>query len=126
MPCSVSEDYSRVIYTPIHMFPTRPHPHSLRCGCLTPPMSPLCAQGDYDNRTALHLAASTGKLECVMALMAAKASVDIEDRWGNTPLQVWCRRVSVPLYGLLCGRVEPLASLHNGSVYRAHATHHSW
>ena len=45
-------------------------------------------QGDYDNRTALHLAASMGKLECVNALMAAKASLDIEDRWGNTPLHV--------------------------------------
>jgi hypothetical protein len=50
-------------------------------------------QGDYDNRTALHLAASMGKLECVNALMAAKASLDIEDRWGNTPLHVRSARV---------------------------------
>ncbi len=59
---------------------------------------PLCVsstfvQGDYDNRTALHLAASMGKLECVNALMAAKASLDIEDRWGNTPLHVRLARV---------------------------------
>lgn len=43
-------------------------------------------QGDYDNRTALHLAASEGQLEIVRMLCDAGANVNVEDRWGNGPL----------------------------------------
>ena len=41
--------------------------------------------GDYDARTALHLAASSGSLACTRQLLAAGASVNVRDRWGRTP-----------------------------------------
>jgi hypothetical protein len=84
------------------------HAHRRRTNLSLLCVSSTFLQGDYDNRTALHLAASMGKLECVNALMAAKASLDIEDRWGNTPLHVrsavcghlhvrWSRLIKTPL-----------------------------
>lgn len=44
-------------------------------------------RGDYDRRTPLHLAASTGQLKVVKFLIE-KANVDNspKDRWGATPL----------------------------------------
>lgn len=43
---------------------------------------------DYDNRTALHLAASNGKLNVLEYLCKSKSiSMDPEDRVGGTPLQ---------------------------------------
>ena len=43
--------------------------------------------GDYDRRTAIHLAASEGQLAVVKYLVIeAKAETSPEDRWGNTPL----------------------------------------
>jgi hypothetical protein len=43
-------------------------------------------QGDYDKRTALHLAAGEGKLEVVELLCRSGADPNVEDRWGNRPL----------------------------------------
>ncbi|CAB9520490.1 IPL1-related protein kinase 2 [Seminavis robusta] len=44
-------------------------------------------QGDYDKRTALHLAAGEGRLQTVEYLVqTAGADVNVEDRWGNRPL----------------------------------------
>jgi adenylate kinase len=43
-------------------------------------------QGDYDKRTALHLAAGEGRLEVVQILCEAGADVNAKDRWGNRPL----------------------------------------
>ena len=44
-------------------------------------------QGDYDKRTAMHLAASEGLLEVVTCLVTElKANTSPVDRWGNTPL----------------------------------------
>jgi len=44
-------------------------------------------QGDYDRRTALHIAASEGNLEVVMYLInEAGADPSPVDRWGGTPL----------------------------------------
>ncbi|KAJ8613654.1 hypothetical protein CTAYLR_003139 [Chrysophaeum taylorii] len=41
---------------------------------------------DYDQRTALHLAAAEGQLVSVDFLIFAKADVTFEDRWGNSPI----------------------------------------
>jgi len=43
-------------------------------------------QGDYDHRTAIHLAAGEGHLEIVRMLCEAGANVNVEDRWGHRPL----------------------------------------
>ncbi len=43
-------------------------------------------QGDYDKRTALHLAAGEGRNEIVQFLCEAGADVNVQDRWGNRPL----------------------------------------
>ena len=42
--------------------------------------------GDYDNRTALHIASSENVLAAVKALVAAGADVGVADRWGSAPL----------------------------------------
>jgi glutaminase len=41
---------------------------------------------DYDRRRPLHLAAAEGRLEIARFLLEHKADVNIEDRWGHTPL----------------------------------------
>ncbi|PRQ29238.1 putative protein kinase TKL-Pl-5 family [Rosa chinensis] len=41
---------------------------------------------DYDNRTALHLAASEGHTPIVELLVCYKANVNLQDRWKRTPL----------------------------------------
>ena len=44
-------------------------------------------QGDYDDRTALHLACSEGRLDTVKLLLSQEGiDVNVEDRWGNHPL----------------------------------------
>jgi ankyrin repeat protein len=43
--------------------------------------------GDYDGRTALHLAAAEGHVRCVKFLLeVGKVKHDQKDRWGQTPL----------------------------------------
>ena len=42
--------------------------------------------GDYDKRTALHLAAGEGHFDIVKLLCKAGANVNAEDRWGGRPL----------------------------------------
>lgn len=42
---------------------------------------------DYDKRTALHLAASDGRVEVVNFLLAQGANPHVQDRWGNSPLE---------------------------------------
>ena len=43
--------------------------------------------GDYDGRTALHLAAVEGHFRCVKFLIdVCKVQHDVKDRWGQTPL----------------------------------------
>lgn len=43
-------------------------------------------EGDYDNRTALHLAAGEGNVDIVELLCMNNADVNVEDRWNNRPL----------------------------------------
>lgn len=43
-------------------------------------------QGDYDKRTPLHLACGEGHILVVRALIDNGANVNVEDRWGGTPL----------------------------------------
>lgn len=43
-------------------------------------------QGDYDQRTPVHLATANGHLQCVKYLVSKGADVNAKDRWGNTPL----------------------------------------
>ena len=43
--------------------------------------------GDYDQRTALHLAASVGNLSIVEQLVEAGAVTNVVDRWKNTPMR---------------------------------------
>ena len=46
------------------------------------------SMGDYDMRTALHLSCAENHLACVKFLIeTCKVDVDVQDRWGNTPLQ---------------------------------------
>ena len=42
--------------------------------------------GDYDDRTALHLASATGHLDVVKYLVEQGVNVNPYDRWGSTPL----------------------------------------
>ena len=42
---------------------------------------------DYDQRTAMHLAASYGQNHILEYLIDAGAKINITDRWGNTPLE---------------------------------------
>lgn len=44
-------------------------------------------RGDYDGRTALHLAAAEGQLETVEFLLNKRVNVNPKDRWGNTPIK---------------------------------------
>jgi len=42
--------------------------------------------GDYDNRTALHVACGQDNLEVVLFLVSEGANINAQDKWGNTPL----------------------------------------
>ena len=44
--------------------------------------------GDYDNRTALHLACCEGHIGCIKFLIeTCKVDMNVKDRWGCTPLE---------------------------------------
>lgn len=48
--------------------------------------------GDYDKRTALHLAAGEGHADVIQLLCERGANINIEDRWGGRPLDGKSRR----------------------------------
>ena len=41
---------------------------------------------DYDDRTALHLASSEGRIDVMACLIASKADINCFDRWGGRPI----------------------------------------
>ena len=43
-------------------------------------------EGDYDNRTALHLAASNGHYNVIKYFIEQEINLNPIDRWGGTPL----------------------------------------
>eukprot|EP01112_Ceratiomyxa_fruticulosa_P011898 TRINITY_DN3274_c0_g3_i1.p1 TRINITY_DN3274_c0_g3~~TRINITY_DN3274_c0_g3_i1.p1 ORF type:complete len:607 (+),score=113.71 TRINITY_DN3274_c0_g3_i1:134-1954(+) len=44
-------------------------------------------EGDYDGRTALHLASEEGHLDIVKYLISKGVNLNAHDRWGSTPLR---------------------------------------
>jgi len=57
--------------------------------------------GDYDKRTALHLAASEGHADVVEALILRNANVNVTDRMGFSPLVDACRHNHLRIQNLL-------------------------
>ncbi|GMH33513.1 hypothetical protein BSKO_01347 [Bryopsis sp. KO-2023] len=70
---------------------------------------------DYDQRTALHLAASEGMLRVAEFLTRSGANVNCVDRWGNTPLVDAVRGGHDMLIKLLKGRSGVLPPSFGGS-----------
>lgn len=64
--------------------------------------------GDYDRRTALHLAACEGCTEIILLLLEKGADVNSTDRWGRT----------VSFIFLIC--ISLIHSVPNTSLYQAH------
>ena len=57
--------------------------------------------GDYDLRTALHLAAAEGSLEVVKYLVSHGHPLFVRDRWGATPLDEAKREKRSSVYNFL-------------------------
>jgi hypothetical protein len=65
--------------------------------------------GDYDGRTALHLACAGGSISTTHYLIGAMADVNAKDRWGNTPLvdALWTSNECAALLAQQCGAKLP-------------------
>ena len=59
---------------------------------------------NQDSRTALHVACSEGRVAIVNELLASQATVDIADRWGNTPLRDAVSVGHTVIAGILVGK----------------------
>ena len=57
--------------------------------------------GNFDSRTALHLAAAEGNLEIVKLLINYKHPINVRDRWNSTPLDEAKREKRVLVYKFL-------------------------
>jgi ankyrin repeat protein len=76
-------------------------------------------QGDYDQRTALHLAAAGGHTAIVQLLCdTARANVNVQDRWGHRPLDDAKRSGHVSCVTIL----EQFGAKHGHSVATAAAS----
>mmetsp|Transcript_9192 Transcript_9192/g.21918 ORF Transcript_9192/g.21918 Transcript_9192/m.21918 type:complete len:989 (+) Transcript_9192:3-2969(+) len=79
-------------------------------------------EGDYDKRTALHLAADYGHEEVIRLLCEAGANVNVVDRWGHRPLDdaIWglhkdCVTI-LKTFGAERGRKQTVADLIGASA----------
>ena len=57
--------------------------------------------GNFDSRTALHLAAAEGNLETVKLLINYKHPINVRDRWKSTPLDEAKRENRISVYNFL-------------------------
>jgi glutaminase len=73
---------------------------------------------DYDDRTALHLAAAEGQLEVVRYLLAAGADPRPVDRWGGTPLSDAESNGHTEIAALPRGHAVEVTPLHHRSGKR--------
>ena len=69
-------------------------------------------QGDYDQRTPLHLAASEGHFELILFLLDRDIDANPRDRWGGTPLDDAIRGNHRGAADLLVSRGGECGSLH--------------
>ena len=70
----------------------------------------LLNRGDYDGRTALHLACAEGNIE-VMNMILRKRGVNLSprDSWGNTPLEEAKKSERTDIVGILSSAMEKAA-----------------
>jgi len=76
----------------------------------------MCNFKDYDGRTALHVAASEGRLELVVLLLDRGASPNHSDRWGGSPLDDAMRHRHTSVTELLRKRGGRLGSSDHSSA----------
>ena len=81
-PCD-SSNLGTPIYWPLGGWPSTERPS---CNDAVLLQGVMFTVGDYDGRTALHVAASSGHLNVVEYLLDEGASVHVRDRYGHTPL----------------------------------------
>jgi len=80
--------------------------------------------GDYDKRTAIHLAASEGRLTVVQYLVGeAGANHSPEDRWGGTPLDDAMRHGHMDVIDFLKGKGAKATSTNAAALCDAAASH---
>mmetsp|Transcript_51611 Transcript_51611/g.142891 ORF Transcript_51611/g.142891 Transcript_51611/m.142891 type:complete len:219 (+) Transcript_51611:513-1169(+) len=80
--------------------------------------------GDYDKRTAIHLAASEGRLEVVKFLIEeAGANHSPEDRWGGTPLDDAMRHSHMHVIDFLKAKGAKATSINAAALCDAAASH---
>ena len=79
---------------------------------------------DYDDRTALHLAAADGRAEAVTFLLAHEHPIHVRDRWGSTPLDEARREGHDAVIEILSAAEKDFCSLTLAADYREipHAT----
>jgi glutaminase len=68
--------------------------------------------GDYDNRTPLHIACASSRLDIVGFLLdVAKVKVSPVDRWGATPLNDALKHLEIKQlmldHGAVLGKMQP-------------------